>query len=646
MKETPRGEPDSSPVSEERPAAAGRAGAAFPSDRFSSGLLLVICLGASFLSLRSLFQWALYRPLDMDELEFFRATRWVAEGKVPYVDFWEHHFPLLWYLMAPLAHLAKEASVESFRVMRLGNGLFLIGSAVLVVRLASLGGRRCLPGLTAVLLLVSAEHFAPFVTTYRIDGPMCFFFLLGLVLLERSLEASEKDRFLAVSAGAALAFSGFCSQRALPGVAVAALLYLLVQPGERWGFRPKVLWTVGSGLFIAAVVASSWAAGSGLGIFWNHNVVTNRLYERLPAGYDLLSFWRVFGSFFAHSSGYRVLGVLAIGGLVLAAWRPLMPTFGLRMALLLGGQIAFLASISSPYGYQLQLSWWLLALLASVSIGAFLDFRAWPGWVGAATMVTVLAAGSAWIAWGTGVLPNFRAIQAHQDHVLRTLEKVTGREERVLDGCGWGVNRESAFVFWFLPRLVRVLTAHRAIVPLTEEVLRENPPAAIVMDSRTVLYLKQVGLEPFISANYLPLERAIWVPGMSARAGPGEAKTWTVIVGGRYRLVESVRHARHPWFVRPFEFPRNTVGPADRFVIDLRVEQRAPPGGHRVIWEVNGVRLDGSVTGQPVELGRGSRLSARNEGEEAEGILAVPERWDRVLTMPCFPSWFEPSEEN
>jgi hypothetical protein len=249
MKEIPRGEPGSSPVSEECPTAAERAGQAFASDRISKGLLLVICLGASFLSLRSLFHWALYRPLDMDELEFFRATRWVA-------------------------------------------------------------------------------------------------------------------------------FAGFSSQRAIPGVAVVALLYLFVHPEDRWGFRPKVLWTLCSGLFVATAIASSWAAGGALGIFWNHNVVTNRLYEKLPAGYDLPSFWTVFWSFFAHSSGYRVLGVLAIGGLVLAAWRPLRPTFGLRMALLLGGQIAFLASISSPYGYQLQVSWWLLALLASASIGAFLALRA------------------------------------------------------------------------------------------------------------------------------------------------------------------------------------------------------------------------------------------------------------------------------
>lgn len=217
--------------------------------------------------------------------------------------------------------------------------------------------------------------------------------------------------------------------------------------------------------------------------------------------------------------------------------------------------------------------------------------------------------------------------------------------DRVLDGCGWGVDRESAFVFWFLPRLVRVLTARREIAPLTEEDLRENPPGAIVMDSRTVLYLKQVRLEPFISANFLPLEQAIWVPGMSGKMERGEEKSWTVMVGGRYRIVEMANQARNPWFLRPFDFPRTTEGPTDRFVVDVRQAQEEL-GQRRVAWDVNGGRVDEAETRRTVVLLRGSRLTARNTGDEAVAVFVVPQRWDRILTMPCFPSGFEISEKS
>ena len=40
-------------------------------------------------------------PINWDELEFFRATKWIAQGRVPYRDFWEHHTPLAWILFAP-----------------------------------------------------------------------------------------------------------------------------------------------------------------------------------------------------------------------------------------------------------------------------------------------------------------------------------------------------------------------------------------------------------------------------------------------------------------------------------------------------------------------------------------------------------------
>ena len=35
-------------------------------------------------------------PIVWDEIEYFRATDWVAHGLVPYRDFWEHHTPLQW----------------------------------------------------------------------------------------------------------------------------------------------------------------------------------------------------------------------------------------------------------------------------------------------------------------------------------------------------------------------------------------------------------------------------------------------------------------------------------------------------------------------------------------------------------------------
>jgi hypothetical protein len=117
-----------------------------------------------------------------------------------------------------------------------------------------------------------------------------------------------------------------------------------------------------------------------------------------------------------------------------------------------------------------------------------------------------------------------------------------------------------------------------------------------------------------------------------------------VLAGGRYRLVESGRQAQHPWFFRSFDFTRNTVGPADRFVIDVKKEQAAE-GPRVVTWTVDGKGAGTGNVGEVVQLARGSRLAARNPGGETVAIFAVPERWKELMTMSCFPSWFEPSEE-
>ena len=47
------------------------------------------------------------RALSWDEVGYFRATDRVAQGRAPYRDFFEHHPPLQWVLVAPVARLTE-----------------------------------------------------------------------------------------------------------------------------------------------------------------------------------------------------------------------------------------------------------------------------------------------------------------------------------------------------------------------------------------------------------------------------------------------------------------------------------------------------------------------------------------------------------
>ena len=44
----------------------------------------------------------LNRSLDADESQHLHAAWLVGQGQVPFRDFWEHHLPLFYYLLAPL----------------------------------------------------------------------------------------------------------------------------------------------------------------------------------------------------------------------------------------------------------------------------------------------------------------------------------------------------------------------------------------------------------------------------------------------------------------------------------------------------------------------------------------------------------------
>lgn len=57
---------------------------------------------------------------SQDHAEHLHASWLVWQGKLPYVDFFEHHHPLLWYLMAPVVALFYK-NVMIFYVARLVN---------------------------------------------------------------------------------------------------------------------------------------------------------------------------------------------------------------------------------------------------------------------------------------------------------------------------------------------------------------------------------------------------------------------------------------------------------------------------------------------------------------------------------------------
>jgi hypothetical protein len=83
-------------------------GAAGPSVKALASVFLALTLALS-----------LFRFLDADELEHVHSTWHVLSGALPYVDSFQHHHSLLWYVLAPVLALTGESAgtVVVFRLV-------------------------------------------------------------------------------------------------------------------------------------------------------------------------------------------------------------------------------------------------------------------------------------------------------------------------------------------------------------------------------------------------------------------------------------------------------------------------------------------------------------------------------------------------
>ena len=110
-----------------------------------------------------------------DTIEHIRASLAVAFGLTPYVDFFEHHHPLLWYLFAPVAKLfylnihiifaAKAFALLSWSVV-----LYLVYSIA-----KDLNGEKTAKLTT--LFLIAVPYIWRHIVVFVPDAFMCLLFL-------------------------------------------------------------------------------------------------------------------------------------------------------------------------------------------------------------------------------------------------------------------------------------------------------------------------------------------------------------------------------------------------------------------------------------------------------------------------------------
>jgi hypothetical protein len=114
---------------------------------------------------------AVFRVFDPGEIEHMHATWHGLAGRLPFVDFFEHHHPLLWYTLAPILAAVGESArtLIVFRLIFLGL-TFAIARVTYLLAL-EIGESRQTARL-AVLLLLSTTTFVSVAIEIRPDVPL------------------------------------------------------------------------------------------------------------------------------------------------------------------------------------------------------------------------------------------------------------------------------------------------------------------------------------------------------------------------------------------------------------------------------------------------------------------------------------------
>jgi len=564
-------------------------------DAASDLVLRAVILIAAFAAVVRLIPLQFLHPLNWDEIEFFQATNWIAQGRMPFRDFWEHHTPLVWFLFAPFTLVTESPGVDAILVLRWAQ----IPLWIAVFCLANIwmrgAGIAAFARWSAMAIALCSSLFMIPAVEYRVEALGCALLVGGLVL-------AQKERYFL--AGAAFCLAGFANLRLGPVLVVAVIALLVVHRLRSWPI-------VAGGLVTLLAALGFFYANGMLGPLYQQVWVDN-LAEKfaspveagfihrllVPFGVRLLATDRTFELAAVDFGGIMVL-LVGLAGIVHAMRRG----GGLRViALLQITNLLFIASMKFIYNYHFALAVILMIPLIAAVVEQ----------VPRRSVVLAILT----IALGVSVFASvFRGKEldrAYQDRIMREVHARTRPGEEVWSGVPWALRREPAYRFWFLPELSRQLVKN----DLAPKYQPLDPPAAVVFDHNVLMWIGTVQRElaPYFVRHYIPVWRELWVPAMNGMLRPGEAREWVVPRSAEYRSHASGELARHPWFTDPLRVATYKREDASKLMMKLGAM-------HTLALSIH---VDGEpVSGDVLHLRKGQKVSIANTSDRRIGVILL-----------------------
>ncbi len=400
----------------------GRRSRLAPETPVALGLLALF-----FVLLVSIARWYWFMN---DEIEHVHSAWYVASGRVPFRDFFEHHHSLLWYVLAPLLSLFGESSATLLWV----RGLYLVQATAILLMTAALAVRATgspAAGPLAALALVASTSFLSTAVVIRPDVPQTLCGVASSLFFLRALE--EGRRRDALASGVLLGLAFVFLQKALPFVPVLAIA--LAVAAWRRRVRVSVLPAFVAGFAAPCLAAAVHLAAQGA---WTAYVQMNWAFNALAvARFPRAALARVFLPNLA-------FWTLALWGLYRLARSKGAP-FGLRSLGAAGALLIAVLLLARRIDDRHVFSALpFLAVVVAWHLEALFRDRRWGRTARAAVLLALtlvpLGGGLRLVSW------NNAAQRARIDFVLRN----TTPQDTVYDGdAQFNLFREDLHYVWF-----------------------------------------------------------------------------------------------------------------------------------------------------------------------------------------------------
>lgn len=540
-----------------------RQGARFPA------LVAFALLGAGLLEAGRL---ALYKYYAIDELMHAHASWLTARGFLPYRDFCDFHFPLLYQLLGALWVGMSDDP---------GNVLFLrlvmLGLVFVIALAAGAVNRRegLVAAFAAPAILLTITPFAIRATEIRHDTLAFACFLSGLAVLSPD---GSSPRVRGAVAGVLLALAAWSSQKVLL-YGLPAGVILAVDTVRRGRNSPSAFGSVGAAWVGGGTVGALAALYLTVTGSWNGFLTYCFGWAlRWQAEYPGFSSRRFLAP---GADGYVAACFLAAAGVgvSLVAWRRRGGTLSdpdVLLAASFAGSLVYFLALKAPYDYNLIPFLGFVGVFAGRGVGALAAAAASPR-LGVArpvapfvsTLAVVVALASPALALRKVELFALQS-NALQHEVLAQVAALTSPSDAAYDNSGSYVARPSASFYFYTDEPMRARLGDLLARRIPEDILKSG---AVLFFNDARSGGLPASLRTFLGEHFKPYNGDLWLWGQSYRADAAGR------VMSRFRAVRKDR-----FFVEPASLLEKGTLTIDGHRIETPVFE-LESGSHSVAFE-------------------------------------------------------------